>query len=78
LGREVPALECEDKPEQRSKLDLAIVRSQARDALVGAGWKSPIARSAVDAALSERSDASLEQILATALHFCLSMTGGSA
>jgi hypothetical protein len=77
VGRDVLAAEVDDVPEQRSKVDLAIVRSQARDALVGAGWKPPIAGSAVNAALAKSPDASLEQVLVTALRFCLSLTRGS-
>jgi hypothetical protein len=60
---------CADSP--RSKLDHAIVRSQARDALVGAGWTRSIACDAVDAALRENAEAPLEQIVRVALRFCM-------
>jgi hypothetical protein len=36
-----------------SRLDDAIIRTQARDALVGLGWKPTIARTAVEEAISQ-------------------------
>jgi hypothetical protein len=47
------------------------VRAQARDALVGLGWKPSIARAAVDEAWSHvRSDAALEPLICEALRRC--------
>jgi hypothetical protein len=44
---------CNEPPSIASgKLDATIVRAQARDALVGLGWKPSIARAAVDDAWS--------------------------
>ena len=54
-----------------SKLDDAIVRTQARDALVGLGWKPNIARTAVDEALSHlERDPTLEELIREALRRC--------
>lgn len=52
--------------------DEVTMRTQARDALVRAGWKPTIARAAVDATLVVMSpDASLEELLREALQRCL-------
>ncbi|MBA3503439.1 MAG: hypothetical protein H0T65_23965 [Deltaproteobacteria bacterium] len=54
-----------------SPLDEAIVRTQARDALVGLGWKSHIARAAVEEAISHvGSELSLEGLIREALRRC--------
>jgi Holliday junction resolvasome RuvABC DNA-binding subunit len=47
------------------------VRTRARDALVGLGWKPSIARAAVDEAWSHvGSDAALEPLIREALRRC--------
>ena len=57
-GTESGRLETQRREEPRSdagvstKLDAAILHTQARDALVGLGWKPAIARVAVDEAWS--------------------------
>ena len=54
-----------------SSLDRAVVRTQARDGLVGLGWKPGVAREAVDAAVAALAvDATLEQVLRAALQRC--------
>jgi hypothetical protein len=54
-----------------AKLDAAIVCTQARDALVGLGWKPAIARAAVDEAwFHVGSDAALEPLIREALRRC--------
>jgi Domain of unknown function (DUF222)/RuvA, C-terminal domain/HNH endonuclease len=54
-----------------SKLDQAIVREEARIALVGMGWKPMIARSAIEAAASRVGrDAPLEAWVREALRHC--------
>jgi hypothetical protein len=54
-----------------SKLDDVIVRTEARDALVGMGWKLAIARAAVDAAASHVGrDAPLDVWVREALRRC--------
>jgi cytochrome c peroxidase len=54
-----------------SRLDHAIVRTQARDALVGLGWKPNIARTAVDEARSHVGcDVTLEELIWEALRRC--------
>jgi len=63
--REEPAAEA------ATKLDMAMLRAQARDALVALGWKPAIARAAVDDAASHMGhDASLEQLIREALRRC--------
>jgi hypothetical protein len=59
-----------------SSLDVATSRVQARDALVGLGWKPSIARVAVDAAIHQLSpSAPLEQVIREALRRCPRPTG---
>ena len=54
-----------------SRLDEAIVRTQARDALVGLGWKPHIARAAVDEAMSHVGrDSTVEEVIRDALRRC--------
>jgi Holliday junction resolvasome RuvABC DNA-binding subunit len=54
-----------------SRLDDAIVRTQARDALVGLGWKPNIARTAVEEAKSHVGrEPSLEILIREALRRC--------
>jgi hypothetical protein len=62
-----------DNPAGRTvgaKLDAAIVRSQARDALVSMGWKPGIARAAVDEAWSHAGPDTLETLVREALRRC--------
>jgi Holliday junction resolvasome RuvABC DNA-binding subunit len=50
-----------------TKLDRAILRTQARVALTGLGWKPAIARAAVDAAAAEQgSEMTLERLICIA------------
>jgi hypothetical protein len=59
------------KTEPSTKFDEAVVRAQARDALVRLGWKQAIARSAVDNAMSHvGSTATLEVVIREALRRC--------
>jgi hypothetical protein len=73
---ELEARRCNEPPPQASasasaELDATIVRAQARDALVGLGWRPSIARAAVDEAWSHvRSDAALEPLIREALRRC--------
>ena len=60
------------------RLDREVVRSQAKDALVGSGWKPSVARAAVDAALAETNDGTLESIIVAALRSCLLQSRGSS
>ena len=54
-----------------SRLDEAIVRTQARDALVALGWKPGIARAAVEEAMSHGGrDATLDELIRAALRRC--------
>ena len=54
-----------------SRLDDAIVRTQARDALVALGWKPNIARTAVDEARSHGGrDVTIEELIRDALRRC--------
>ena len=58
-------------PPVPSRLDDAIVRTQARDALVGLGWKPHVARTAVEEAMSHVGrDPSLEGLIREALRRC--------
>jgi hypothetical protein len=60
-----------------TRLDAAVVRAQARDALVRLGWKSAVARAAVDAAMSHAGPvASLEVVIREALKRCPLPTTG--
>jgi hypothetical protein len=55
----------------RTTLDTAITRTQARDALVGLGWKPHIARAAVDEAIAVcGSNTSLEVLIRESLRRC--------
>ncbi len=57
-------------------LDAAVVRTQARDALVGLGWKSGIARTAVDEACPHVGTAAeVEVLIREALRRCPKPTG---
>lgn len=71
---QLEARRCNAPPSNVSasaKLDATIVRAQARDALVGLGWKPSIARAAVDEAWSHvGSDAALEPLIREALRRC--------
>lgn len=54
-----------------SRLDAAVVRTEARDALVALGWKAGIARAAVDAACAHVGcDAQVEVVIREALRRC--------
>jgi Holliday junction resolvasome RuvABC DNA-binding subunit len=60
-----------DAHKSSSKLDEAIVREEARIALVGMGWKPMIARSAIEAAASHMGrDAPLQAWVRQALRHC--------
>jgi hypothetical protein len=61
-----------------TKLEDAIMRTQARDALVGLGWKPHIARAAVDEAVATcGSNTSLEVLIRESLRRCpLTRSGG--
>ena len=59
-----------------TKLDDAVMRTQARDALVGLGWKPGIARAAVDEACAHVSaGGALEVVIREALRRCPRPTG---
>jgi hypothetical protein len=52
-------------------LDAAIMRAHARDALVSLGWKSSLARDAVETAIARLGpQATLEQVIADVLRWC--------
>ncbi|HEX2690745.1 MAG TPA: hypothetical protein VHN14_29215, partial [Kofleriaceae bacterium] len=54
-----------------SKLDAAILRTQARTALTGLGWKPAIAHAAVTAAAAGAApDVTLEQLIYASLRHC--------
>jgi Holliday junction resolvasome RuvABC DNA-binding subunit len=53
------------------KLDAAILRTQAKQALTGLGWKPAIAQTAVAAAVAAQgADATLERLIFEALRRC--------
>jgi len=59
-----------------AKLDAAIARTQARDALVALGWKSAIARAAVDEAWSHvEPTVAIDVLIREALRRCPRPTG---
>jgi hypothetical protein len=54
-----------------SKLDVAILRTQARAALAGLGWKPAIAHAAVDAAVAAHgADLTLDRLIFESLRRC--------
>jgi hypothetical protein len=53
-----------------SKLDAAILRTQARAALTGLGWKPAIAHTAVDAAAAQEVEMTLERLIFESLRRC--------
>jgi hypothetical protein len=54
-----------------NKLDAAILRTQAKEALTGLGWKSAIAHVAVSAAAEDLgADVTLEQLIFASLRRC--------
>ncbi len=54
-----------------TKLDVAIIRTQSKDALIGLGWKPAIAHAAVAAASAALgADATLEALIFEALRRC--------
>jgi hypothetical protein len=55
---------------QGTELDAATTRVQVRDALVGLGWKSAVARAAVNEALAVVGNAPLDELLREALRRC--------
>ena len=60
-----------ERSDSASKLTTATIRVQARDALVGLGFRSREASTAVDAALAEAgTSASIEVLLRAALQHC--------
>jgi len=61
----------EGSARESNKLDVAILRTQAKQALVGLGWKSAIAQAAVAAAAATLGDgAPLERLIVEALRRC--------
>jgi hypothetical protein len=57
--------------EEVSKLDAAVLRTQARAALIGLGWKPVIARAAVDAAAAAQGpEMTLERLIFDSLRRC--------
>jgi hypothetical protein len=62
------ALQCRGPRDEQP----AVMRGEARDALVGMGWSGPIARAAVDAAASHvGTGATLEMLIREALRRCM-------
>jgi Holliday junction resolvasome RuvABC DNA-binding subunit len=60
-----------DAIDQSAKLQNAITRTYAKDALVKLGWTPAIARSATDAAIAAlESDAPIDHIIREALRLC--------
>jgi hypothetical protein len=60
-----------DRSKPASKLDVAILRTQACAALAGLGWKSAIAHAAVDAAIgAEGPDVTLQRLIFESLRRC--------
>jgi hypothetical protein len=58
-------------PRPPSKLDVTILRTQAKAALVGLGWKAPIAQAAVAAAAASLGpEAILETLILESLRRC--------
>ena len=53
-----------------SKLDAAILCTQAKAALTGLGWKASIAHAAVSAAAADGANGTLEQLIRAALRRC--------
>jgi hypothetical protein len=53
-----------------SKLDVAVLRTQAKAALTGLGWKPAIAHAAVAAAVAMGADMTLESLIFDALRRC--------
>jgi hypothetical protein len=59
------------------RFDAAVARTQARDALVGLGWKPVVARAAVDEAIAAcGSGLSLEVLIRESLRRCPLTRGG--
>jgi hypothetical protein len=56
-----------------SKLDTAILQTQAKAALTALGWKPAIAHAAVAAAVAETSSTTLERLVFEALRRCRSI-----
>jgi len=57
--------------DEACKLDVAIVRTQAKAALIGLGWKPAIAAAAVSAAAADLgAGGTLEQWIRAALRWC--------
>ncbi|HEX3759791.1 MAG TPA: hypothetical protein VHW23_13850 [Kofleriaceae bacterium] len=60
-----------DQSKPVCKLDAAILRTHARAALTGLGWKPAIAYAAVDAAVAAQgADLTLEQLIFESLRRC--------
>ncbi len=58
-------------PSAASRFGHAVMQAQARDALVGLGWKAGIARAAVEeASIDVGADVQIEQLIAEALRRC--------
>jgi Holliday junction resolvasome RuvABC DNA-binding subunit len=68
---ETPRNDNDSSAASATKLQLATLRTQAKQALVGLGWKPAIAIPAVDAALvGQRAELTLEQVVHEALRRC--------
>ena len=66
---------AEPKPEPvrtgRSSIEAATIRAQAKDALIGLGWKPAQSRAAIDAAIADLGDdLGLEVLIREALRRC--------
>jgi hypothetical protein len=73
VGATVRLTIADDTADRRppSKLDVTILRTQAKAALVGLGWKGPIAQAAVAAAAaSQGPEATLESLILESLRRC--------
>jgi hypothetical protein len=53
-----------------SKLNAAILRTEAKAALTGLGWKPAVARAAVTAAVAQGADTTLERLVFESLRRC--------
>lgn len=72
LTNAAPSAACISAPASASsRLDAAILRTEAKAALVGLGWKPPIAGAAITAAIAEQgAELTLEQLIFEALRRC--------
>ena len=71
VGSKVPHQRAVANERVSSRFGDAAMRAQARDALVGLGWKSGIARAAVDEAIAHAgTDIPIERLISEALRRC--------